>query len=158
LNQATAAKEKYPNGWMFREGERAVLTAGVMVDVYNFYNISDPFRYLVMGRQGRRPNVQCDCEQGRDVALPQLLFLANHAEVRQKIAADNGRAAQLANNKDMTNQQRMEELFLSALGRLPSAEELKAGLDHLNSSENVRKGLQEVLWSLVNTREFQLNY
>src|SRR5262249_3114677 len=158
LNQATGAKEKYPGAWMFREGERAVLAAGVMVDVYNFYNINDAFRYVVLGRQVRRTNVQCDCEQGNDVALPQLLFLANHAEVRQKIAADNGRAAQLANNKQMNNQQRVEELFLAALGRLPTAEELKAGVDHIESSESLRKGLEEVLWSLVNTREFQLNY
>jgi Protein of unknown function (DUF1553)/Protein of unknown function (DUF1549) len=158
LNQATGAKEKYPGTWMFREGERAVLTAGVMVDVYNFYNINDPFRYLVFGRQLRRTNVQCDCEQGTDVALPQLLFLANHEEVRKKIAADNGRAAQLAGNGKLNNQQRLEELFLAALGRLPNAEESKAALEYLQTSDTLRKGLEEVLWSLVNTREFQLNY
>jgi hypothetical protein len=158
LNQATGAKEKYPSGWIFREGERAVLTAGVMVDVYNFYNITDPFRYLVFGRQVRRTNVQCDCEQGNDVALPQLLFLANHEEVRRKISADNGRPAQLAANAKLNDTQRLEELFLSALGRLPNAEELRAGLEHLKTSATLRKGLEEVLWSLVNTREFQLNY
>jgi hypothetical protein len=158
LNQAAGVKEKYPAGWMFREGERAVLSAGVMVDVYNFYNINDPFRYLVFGRQVRRTNVQCDCEQGNDVALPQLLFLANHEEVRRKIAADDGRVAQLAANKKLTNEQRLEELFLGTLARLPSAEELKAGLEHLAASDTLRKGLEEVLWSLVNTREFQLNY
>ena len=158
VNQATGAKEKYPPSWMFREGERAVLTAGVMVDVYNFYNITDPFRYLVFGRQLRRTNVQCDCEQGSDVALPQLLFLANHEEVRRKIAADTGRPAQLAANAKLNDTQRLEELFLSALGRLPDAQELKAGLEHLKTSATLRKGLEEVLWSLVNTREFQLNY
>lgn len=158
VNQATGAKEKYPNGWMFREGERAVLSAGVMVDVYNFYNITDPFRYLVFGRQLRRTNVQCDCEQGNDPALPQSLFLANHDEVRRKIAADNGRPAQLAGNPKLDNRQRVEELFLIALARLPNAEELKAGLEHLETSATLRKGLEEVLWSLLNTREFQLNY
>lgn len=158
LNQATGAKEKYPGGWMFREGERAVLTAGVMVDVYNFYNINDPFRYLAFGRQVRRTNVQCDCEQGNDVALPQLLFLANHEEVRRKIAADNGRPALLASNAKLDNAQRVEEMFLSGLARLPNAQELKAALEHLETSTSLRKGLEDVLWSLVNTREFQLNY
>jgi hypothetical protein len=158
LNQATGAKEKYPAGWMFREGERAVLTAGVMVDVYNFYNINDPLRYLVFGRQLRRTNVQCDCEQGRDVALPQMLYLANHEEVQKKISADNGRAALLAGNAKLDNRQRIEELFLSALGRMPGPAEMNAATDHLKTSETLRKGLEEVLWSLVNTREFQLNY
>jgi hypothetical protein len=158
LNQAAGVKEKYPSAWIFREGERAVLSAGVMVDVYNFYNINDPFRYLVFGRQLRRANVQCDCEQGNDVALPQLLFLANHEEVRRKITDDNGRVAQLARNDQLDNRQRLEELFLGALGRLPSAEESAAGLEHLGSSKTLRQGLEEVLWSLVNTREFQVNY
>jgi hypothetical protein len=158
VNEATGAKEKYPATWMFREGERAVLTAGVMVDVYNFYNINDPFRYLVFGRQLRRTNVQCDCEQARDLALPQLLFLANHEEVRHKIGADKGRVALLTADARLNNQQRLEELFLHTLGRLPSAAELKAGLDYLATSATLRKGLEEVLWSLINTREFQLNY
>ena len=158
LNQATGAKEKYPATWMFREGERAVLSAGVMVDVYTFYNTSDPLRYLIFGRQVRRTNVQCDCEQGNDVALPQLLFLANHEEVRGKIGADGGRAAQLARDDKLTDQQRLEELFLGALGRLPGAEESKAGLEHFKSADSLRKGLEDVLWSLVNTREFQVNY
>jgi hypothetical protein len=158
VNQATGAKEKYPGTWMFREGERAVLTAGVMVDVYNFYNINDPFRYLVFGRQVRRTNVQCDCEQGRDLALPQLLFMANHEEIRRKITADDGRVALLARNDKLTNEQRIEELFLAALGRPPSVDELKAALEYLPASPTLRKGLEDVLWSLVNTREFQLNY
>src|SRR5262245_49918922 len=158
LNQATGAKEKYPETWMFREGERAVLSAGIMVDVYTFYNISDPFRYLIFGRQVRRTNVQCDCEQGNDVALPQLLFLANHEEVRAKIGADGGRVARLARDDGLTDEQRLEELFLGALGRLPGAEELKAGVEHLKSADSLRNGLEEVLWSLVNTREFQVNY
>ena len=102
--------------------------------------------------------MQCDCEQGNDVALPQLLFLANHEEVRGKIGADGGRVAQLARDDKLTDQQRMEELFLGALGRLPSAEDSNAGLEHLKSAGSLRKGLEEVLWSLVNTREFQVNY
>ncbi|MDP9180029.1 MAG: hypothetical protein M3O61_20365, partial [Gemmatimonadota bacterium] len=83
---------------------------------------------------------------------------ANHEEVRRKIAADNGRAALLAGNAKLNDTQRLEELFLAALGRPPNAEEMKAGLKHLETSATPRKGLEEVLWSLVNTREFQLNY
>src|SRR5262249_13805646 len=98
------------------------------------------------------------CEQGNDVTLPQLLFLANHDEVRAKIIADGGRVAQLARNDKLTNQQRLEELLLAALGRLPSAEEAKAGLEHLKNSETLRRGLDEVVWSLVNPGEFRVNY
>ena len=99
------------------------------------------------------------CEGAR---LPPIGLLAGcmraHDEVRAKIAADNGRVAMLAREDKLDNQQRLEELFLAALGRLPNAEEAKAGVEHLETSENLRKGLEEVLWSLVNTREFQLNY
>jgi hypothetical protein len=128
------------------------------VDTFAYQQINDPFRYLIMGRQLRRPTVQCDCEQNRDPTLPQLFFFANHPEIRQKIAADKGRVAQLAGDTNLNDQQRIEELFLRALARLPSAEELKASLEHLKTSPSVRKGLEDVLWGLVNTREFQLNY
>src|SRR5262249_61114828 len=112
----------------------------------------------LFGREVGRTIVQCDWEPGNDVALPQLLFLARHEEVRSKIGADGGRVAQLARDDKLTDQQRLEELFLGALGRLPSAEESKAGLEHLQSADSLRKGLEAVLWSLVNTREFQVNY
>ena len=157
LNAATGAKEKFTPPWMFREGERAVLAAGVMVDVYNHFTTRDPMRYLVFGRQVRRTNVQCDCEQGRDVALPQLLFLANHDEVHKKIGADKGRVAQLAEAK-VTDRERIETLFLHALGRLPNGDELNAGLENLKTSPTLRQGLEEVMWSLINTREFILNH
>jgi hypothetical protein len=66
--------------------------------------------------------------------------------------------ARLARNGKLTNEQRLEELFLAALGRLPNADEARAGLENLKSADSLRKGLEEVLWSLVNTREFQVNY
>jgi hypothetical protein len=75
LNQSTGARDTYPSHWLFRDGERAVFVAGVMVDVFTYQQSNDPFRYLIFGRQVRRPTVQCDCEQGRDVTLPQLFFL-----------------------------------------------------------------------------------
>lgn len=158
LNQATGARDKFTPSWLFRDGERAVLVAGVMVDVFTYQQSSDPFRYLIFGRQFRRPTVQCDCEQSGDVTLPQLFFLANHPEVRQKIATENGWVAQLAGNKQLEDRQRIEDLFLRALGRLPADNEMKAGLEYLKTSPNLRKGLEDVLWSLVNTREFQLNH
>ncbi len=67
-------------------------------------------------------------------------------------------AATLAADAKLTDQQRVEELFLRALARLPNDRELKAGLEYLQKSPTLRKGLEDVLWSLVNTREFQLNY
>ena len=60
--------------------------------------------------------------------------------------------------KLVLDEQRVEELFLRALARLPSADELKAGQEHLQASKTVKQGLEDVLWSLVNTREFQLCY
>lgn len=158
VNQATGASDKYNASWLFRDGERAVLVSGVMVDVFTYQQSTDPFRYLVFGRQVRRPLLQCDCEQGKEVTLPQLFFLANHPEIRQKIALKDGWVAKLADNKDLDDRQRMEELFLRSLARLPSADELKAGLEHLKASKTMKVGLEDVLWSLVNIREFQLCY
>jgi hypothetical protein len=134
---------------------RDVALAGMAVDGYGY---GDNYPYLVFGRQPREVSVQCDCEQSNEVTVAQLLFLANHPLVRQRIAAENGLAAALARNKQMNNSDKIEELFLAALGRFPSAAEVRAGLEHLESSLSQRKGLEEVLWSLLNCRGFLLNY
>jgi hypothetical protein len=53
---------------------------------------------------------------------------------------------------------RVEELFLATVGRPPSAAELAACLKFVTDAGSPERGLQGVLWSLVNTREFLLQH
>jgi len=48
----------------------------------------------------------------------------------------------------------LEDLFWTALTRPPRDKELDALIPRLNQSENVRAELEDILWSLLNSKEF----
>ena len=152
LNQATGTTEnmdmKY---WHWPETMKIVeIPFAPRNDFVNF--VLEQF-----GRPARNPAAQCDCERDPSVSVLQVLTLTNHPRVRQKIADPKGRVAQLV--KDLKDDdKRIDELFLSTLGRLPSAAERQACLDYLRKAVSPEKGLQGVLWGLLNTREFLLQH
>lgn len=109
------------------------------------------------GRSERNSSVQCDCQRQSEASLLQILSIANHPQVWKKIADPNGRVAKLT--KEISEpSQRIAELYLGTLGREPTREEIDVCLNHLSSAESPEKGLQAVLWSLLNTKEFLLQH
>ncbi len=109
------------------------------------------------GRPPRNPANQCDCERDPGVSILQVLSLANHPRVRQKIADPKGEVARVV--RDLKDDgTRIEELFLCALSRMPDDGERKGCLDYLRKAESAEKGLQGVMWGLLNTREFLLQH
>jgi Protein of unknown function (DUF1549)/Protein of unknown function (DUF1553) len=107
---------------------------------------------------GRPPRTTaCDCERAMEPALPQTLFRMTDATIVAKFADRNGRVVQLARTK-LTNEELIEELFLSALSRRPKAEEKEEALKHMTEATSRQEGITDVLWALVNTREFILNH
>ena len=53
---------------------------------------------------------------------------------------------------------RVEALFLATVSRQPSDTERDSCLKFVAAAESAEKGLQGVLWGLVNTREFLLQH
>ena len=53
---------------------------------------------------------------------------------------------------------RIEELFLWTLSRLPTDEERQACRNVLKDGASPEQGLKDLLWSLLNVKEFLLNY
>jgi hypothetical protein len=52
----------------------------------------------------------------------------------------------------------VEEAFLSTLSRFPTAEQKADAIKHLKDSKNRLEGVTDLIWALVNTREFILNH
>ncbi len=109
------------------------------------------------GRPQRNSGVQCDCERDSNASVLQVLSIANHPRVRQKIADDKGNVASIlkAHTEDA---KRIDEIYLVALSRLPSDAERKACLAYLREAPTPADGLRGVMWSLLNTREFLLQH
>jgi hypothetical protein len=109
------------------------------------------------GRPRRNAAVQCDCERDGSPSVFQVLTLANHPHVWEKIRDPNGRVARLM--KDVADDgKRVEELFLATLSRPPTDTEREACRKYLKAAGSPEKGLQGVLWGLLNTREFLLQH
>jgi hypothetical protein len=51
-----------------------------------------------------------------------------------------------------------EELYLRTVSRLPTRQEHDAALEHLNSAPSISSGMRQLLWVMLNTKEFILNH
>jgi hypothetical protein len=109
--------------------------------------------FRLFGRPSR--NAICDCERTRDVAINQTLFLMSDPVLLKKM--DGGRLKGLLASK-LADAQVVEELFLATLSRLPESAESKAALEAVGRAADRRAGFMDVLWALINTREFILNH
>ncbi len=52
----------------------------------------------------------------------------------------------------------IEEVFLRTVSRRPAAEELLAAKEDLAKAESVSAGVKELLWAMLNTKEFMVNH
>jgi hypothetical protein len=51
-----------------------------------------------------------------------------------------------------------DELFLRTVSRMPNSEERHAVLEYLGSAQSVSTGMRQLLWVMLNTKEFILNH
>jgi hypothetical protein len=109
--------------------------------------------FRIFGRPAR--SVTCDCERAAGPAVPQTLFLMSDPVLLQKI--HNGRLGQLLAGS-RSDADLVEELFLASLSRLPEVKEKSAALKQVSAAKARREGFTDVVWALINTREFILNH
>ncbi|MCC2672232.1 MAG: Bacterial Ig-like domain (group 2) [Armatimonadetes bacterium] len=104
-----------------------------------------------------RREAVCECERSYDGNIGQALALINGDEVNDKIAAPQGRVQRLIRSTT-TEAQLAEELYLAALSRRPTPEELNDATSLLRSSKTKAEGAEDLMWSLLNSREFLFNH
>lgn len=132
----------------------------------NSYTRSSPFLKVF----GRPDNVSvCECERVQSASLAQSLHLMNAPDVKAKLTSTTGRAVHLS-KAETAEPKRIRELYLAAFSREPSAEELKiagaylakprtdAAGKVLDSQTASRNGYEDLLWALMNTKEFLFNH
>ena len=99
----------------------------------------------------------CECERVADASLGQSLTMLNSVDVQSKLASPGSRAELLV--KDTRPEEvKIEELFWTAFGRAPSSGENANALAHLNAHpDKKREAYEDLLWALINAKEFQFN-
>ena len=155
VNHATLAKETYPPELFLPASALALEVAGSTGSGQKQATLH--YAFHIFGRPIRGADVQCDCEREAAVTVVQALFLANHPTIQAKISAADGRVARIT--KEFADDKKaIEEIYLWTLSRLPGGAEAQACVDYLKASPSRQRGLEDVMWSLLNTREFQLNH
>jgi hypothetical protein len=100
----------------------------------------------------------CECERSQEASLAQSLYLLNSGEVQGKLSNGGGRAAKLAADASRPDEAKLRELYIDLFSREPSAEDLAVALAHLQKVPEKQKAYEDILWALVNTKEFLFNH
>ncbi len=99
----------------------------------------------------------CECERVNEASLAMSLHLLNSNEVQDKLARNGGRAEQMVKDP-RPDAEKVEELFLLAIAKKPTPEQLKAALDHIAKSDKSKKQAYEnIVWALINSKAFLFN-
>ncbi|MCC6507581.1 MAG: DUF1553 domain-containing protein [Pirellulaceae bacterium] len=111
-----------------------------------------PDYFLNTFAKPRRVSV-CQCERSPDANLAQALHTINGDVITSKIAAKTGRVAKLLEAKK-SHEEIVRDLYLAALCRLPTQAEIAIASEILGESKSPAEAYQDLLWALINTKQF----
>ena len=111
-----------------------------------------------------RPNMAsaCECERTSTFSLAQAVQLVNSKETSTKLASPLSRVSLLLRNSSLTDEERIKELYLRAYSRPAGASDLKLAAEHIAAADSNPKALrdsyEDLVWVLLNSREFIYNH
>jgi hypothetical protein len=143
IDFATGTREKYTG---LPQGVRAIQLPDPNVRSY----LMDVF-----GRPSRQ--ITCECERTTKPNIAQAMHTLNGEFLNKKIADAKGRIALRLKAKTPIPAI-AEELYLATLSRKPRPEELAKVQDYVKSAPTPAEALQDLLWVLLNSREFLFNH
>jgi hypothetical protein len=144
-SQATGAPTEFKN---YPKGLRAIQLPDSKVDSYFLGSFGRPEREKT-----------CSCERTSEPSVTQVLHIFNGDTLNQKLAAKKNHLTKLLDSKKQVPEL-VDEVFLGALSRFPSAEEklkFQIALESANPEER-RLALEDSYWALLSSKEFIFNH
>jgi hypothetical protein len=111
----------------------------------------------------------CECERVDSASLAQSLHLLNSADIKGKLSGASGRAEKLV-KAGGTDAEKIRSLYLTAFARSPSVEEVREAEEYLKRPltdargepldplKAKRSSLEDLIWALMNAKEFLYNH
>ena len=157
IDQVTDVRSEFPGQ---PSGTRAVQLPD---DSFN----ADSYFLTLFGRPNNAS--ASESERTHDANLAQSLHLLNSRKIQEKVSDPRGRAVRLANDSSLTDEDRIRELYLWTLSRLPEEPEMEFALGYIRkrtqeseaapaSRSRLQEAYQDTLWALLNTKEFLFNH
>jgi hypothetical protein len=118
--------------------------------------VGDGSGFLELFGRSRRENA-CECERSEETNVGMVLNLLTGPTVNDRLTNPNGRVAR-AVAANLPPKQVVEEFYLAALSRRPNAKEEAAALKLMAGAPNLKEGAEDLMWSLLNMKEFMFNH
>jgi hypothetical protein len=97
----------------------------------------------------------CECERNDDPGLIQAFQLITGELTNSLIADPDNRIGKML-SAGKTDAEMLEEVYLAALCRRPTGTEARKLLTRLGEAKDRRAAWEDVLWAVVNSKEFLL--
>jgi hypothetical protein len=132
----------------------------------NSFNASSYF-LTVFGRPDS--SSACECERTQEASLAQALHLLNAKDIQDRLTSDTGAAAQLSGDS-RSDDDKLRDLYLTAFSRDADPSEVVLARSHLDKprkdadgkpldpAKSKRQGYEDILWAVLNTKEFLFNH
>ena len=156
IDQVTRSQSRF-------EGLPAGIRAVQLPD--NSFNAESYF-LTVFGRPDS--STACECERSQDASLAQSLHLFNSKDVQEKLTGEKSLPALLVSDKSGDIDKKIRDLYYSAYCRAPEDAELELARDYLARKLNERgkqepsvaerHAYEDIVWALLNTKEFLFNH
>ncbi|SPE27264.1 conserved exported hypothetical protein [Candidatus Sulfopaludibacter sp. SbA3] len=109
----------------------------------------------LFGRASR--DMPYEADRDSDLTLRQTLYFLNSEQLEGKISNSPHLKRLLAATKP--DSEIVDEIYLTTLSRLPTADERKRLLDYLATKKTARaQAVQDVAWAVLNAKEFLFNH
>jgi Protein of unknown function (DUF1553)/Protein of unknown function (DUF1549) len=99
--------------------------------------------------------LSCECERSDDTTLRQAFQLISGETINRMLTGSSGRLSRRL-NAGKSNAEIISEFYLASLCRPPSDEEFRGAVAYVDKSADRRSALEDVVWSLLNAKEFLL--
>ena len=131
------------------------------------YNSSSYF-LTVFGRP--EMDSACECERAQGASLAQTLHLLNSKNIQDKLSGTGGNAQKLTSQKERVNEDKITELYKLAFSRNPKDDEMKTAIGYIKKKteqlendakkkeDSTKMAYEDLVWALLNTKEFLFNH
>ena len=112
---------------------------------------------LVTGTRARKSPraTACDCERSNASSLSQVFTLTSGPGLDKLLRQKENRLGELVHS-GKSPPEILTDLYWHTLSRPPSAAELARLVPELEKAPDPRAALEDIMWSLVNSKEFLL--